>query len=281
MSKLLLCTDLDRTLLPNGDEAESKLARERFRQLAQHEQVILAYVTGRHQQLVEQAINEYQLPQPDYVIADVGSSIFEVKQQQWVHQQNWEQKISRDWQGHSAEDLHQLFQPVKDLQLQEQSKQNIHKLSYYVSLQSDHQLIITSMQQILQQQAIEANLIWSIDEQENVGLLDVLPASAGKRQAIEFLMQQFGFDYSNTIFAGDSGNDICVLSSPIHSVLVANASDEVREEAIKQAQLNNQSDALYLAEGDYLAMNGNYSAGILEGVAHYFPQAEQWFEGVA
>ncbi len=280
MSKLLICTDLDRTLLPNGDQAESTTARVRFRQLVQHKQVTLAYVTGRHQQLVEQAMVEYQLPQPDYVIADVGSSIYEVKQM-WRLQHSWEQKISRDWQGHSAEDLQHFFQPVKNLQLQEQSKQNTHKLSYYVALEDDHQQIISSMQQILQQQSIQANLIWSVDEQENVGLLDVLPASAGKRQAIEFLMQQFEFDYSNTIFAGDSGNDICVLSSPIHSVLVANASDEVRMAAIKQAQQNNQADALYLAEGDYLEMNGNYSAGILEGVAYYFPQAEQWFRGTA
>jgi len=279
MSKLLLCTDLDRTLLPNGDEAESTTARARFRQLAQHKQVILAYVTGRHQQLVEQAINEYQLPQPDYVIADVGSSIYEVKQQHWILQQSWEQKISHDWQGHSADDLQQVLQPVKNLQLQEQSKQNTHKLSYYVALESDHQQILSSIQQILQQQSIESNLIWSIDTQANTGLLDVLPASAGKRQAIEFLMQEFEFDYSNTIFAGDSGNDICVMSSPIHSVLVANASDEVRAAAIKQAQQNHQEDALYLARGNYLEMNGNYSAGILEGIAHYFPQAEQWFRG--
>lgn len=281
MSKLLICTDLDRTLLPNGEQLESTSARARFKQLAHHKQVTLAYVTGRHQLLVEQAISEYQLPQPDYVIADVGSSIYEIKQQQWMHQQSWGQKISRDWQDHSAEDLHQLFQPVKKLQLQEQSKQNTHKLSYYVALEDDHQQIISTLQQILQQQSIKANLIWSIDEQANIGLLDVLPASAGKRQAIEFLMQQFEFDYSNTIFAGDSGNDICVLSSPIHSVLVANASDEVRMAAIKQAQQNNQADALYLAEGDYLEMNGNYSAGILEGVAYYFPQAEQWFRGTA
>jgi hypothetical protein len=32
------------------------------------------------------------------------------------------------------------------------------------------------------------------------------------------------------------------------------------------------SGALYFAEGDFLDMNGNYSAGILEGVAHYMPE---------
>jgi len=37
---------------------------------------------------------------------------------------------------------------------------------------------------------IKANLIWSIDEQAGIGLLDVLPASANKLHAIHFLMQQ-------------------------------------------------------------------------------------------
>ena len=111
-----------------------------------------------------------------------------------------------------------------------------------------------------------------------MGLLDVLPASAGKRQAIEFLMQNLDYDLNETVFAGDSGNDISVMVSPIHSVLVANASDDVRIDAIKQAKANNQMQSLYIAQGNYLGMNGNYSAGILEGVAHYKPEVEDWFE---
>jgi len=49
VSRLLLCTDLDRTLLPNGSELESEQARKNFDQLIKHPQVTLVYVTGRHQ----------------------------------------------------------------------------------------------------------------------------------------------------------------------------------------------------------------------------------------
>ncbi len=106
-----------------------------------------------------------------------------------------------------------------------------------------------------------------------------MPVSAGKRHAIEFLMRQLQFDLSETVFAGDSGNDISVMTSPIHSVLVANASDDVRQHAVEQAEANDQIDSLYLARGDYLAMNGNYRAGILEGVVHYMPEAKKWIGG--
>lgn len=279
MKRLLLCTDLDRTLLPNGSAPESANARKNFSRLTQHPQVTLVYVTGRHQQLVEQATEEYQLPQADFVIADVGSTVYEIKDQNWHYQHKWERLIDDDWQGKNVKELHNLLVNLNGLQLQEESKQNTHKLSYYVSLNENHQTIISAMQNLLQQQSIKANLIWSVDQLANTGLLDVLPASAGKRQAIEFLMQQLRFDYSETVFAGDSGNDICVMSSQIQSVLVANAEEKVRETAIKQAQANHQQNTLYLAQGNFMHMNGNYSAGILEGVVHYIPQAENWIRG--
>jgi len=39
-----------------------------------------------------------------------------------------------------------------------------------------------------------------------------------------------------------------------------------------------QADAasLYLAHGGLLGMNGNYSAGILEGVVHFIPATRDW-----
>ncbi len=280
--RLLLCTDLDRTLLPNGKQSESNSARQRFRSLVAHPQVVLVYVTGRHQGLVEQAIHNYQIPQPDYVIADVGSSIYKILDANWYHWQVWEDKISKDWQGKTHDEIHAIFNKLllperKKLRLQEFSKQNSHKISYYVPLYVDHTALIDRMNTLLQQQHIHANLIWSIDEQMSIGLLDVLPASAGKRQGIEFLMQHLEFSTRETVFAGDSGNDISVMASPLQAVLVANASDEVRELARQEAKINGQLKNLYFARGNYLGMNGNYSAGILEGVAHYLPEIESWF----
>ena len=277
--RLLLCTDLDRTLLPNGPQAESTGARDKFSQLALQPGVTLVYVTGRDRKLVEDAIDEYRLPQPDYVIADVGSTIYQIQQHDWRHFDKWQQEISPDWAGRSHDDLHSLFSSSLLLKLQEDTKQNTYKLSYYVPLEADHETLMSEMHSKLVNMEIRASLIWSIDELAGTGLLDVLPASANKRHAIEFLMKQLGFDLSNTVFAGDSGNDLAVLTSPIRSVLVANASADVRDEA-KQMALNlGEMDALYFAHGDFLGMNGNYSAGILEGVAHYMPETTDLIDG--
>jgi sucrose-6F-phosphate phosphohydrolase len=273
--RLLLCTDLDRTLLPNGPQPESAGARDRFNKLVARSGVTLVYVTGRDQLLVEQAVNEYQLAQPDYVIADVGSTIYAIQQGGWHHWTKWEQEISPDWEGRSHDDIHTMFNGLAQLRLQEAAKQNKYKLSYYVPLDADHEALISQMHSILISQHIRANLIWSIDELANTGLLDVLPASASKQHAIEYLMEQLEFSLENTIFAGDSGNDLAVLASPIRSILVANASETVRHEARQLALNMGQIDALYIASGGLLQMNGNYSAGILEGIVHYMPETRE------
>ena len=274
--QLLLCTDLDRTVIPNGPEPESPAARERFRELIQQPQVTLAYVTGRHLALTEDAIKLYNLPTPDFIIGDVGSTIYQMVDNQWQVWQNWEDEIAPDWAGKSRADIEALFRDYSELRLQEQSKQNVHKVSYYTPLQIDHQKLVERMEFALKHAGIKASLIPSIDEPAAIGLLDILPARANKRHAIEFLMEQLGFGLEQTIFAGDSGNDIPVLISPIHSVLVANANGEVCTQAQQEASLQGNEETLYCASGGYLGMNGNYSAGILEGVIHYMPNAKGW-----
>ncbi len=275
--KILLCTDLDRTLLPNGPQSESVNARQCFARLVARPEVTLAYVTGRHQALVRDAIEEYTLPTPDYVVADVGTSIYEITADQWQPWNNWSEAIAPDWANLTHDQIHQLFADLGELTLQESSKQALHKLSYYAPLDSDSAELINEMQMRLDKQGVSASLVWSVDELAEVGLLDVLPLRATKLHAIEFLMQQKNFSLTDTVFAGDSGNDLQVLTSSLHSILVANASSEVRMQAQEQAAAGKTTDALYLAIGDFHAMNGNYSAGILEGLAHFIPETENWW----
>jgi len=250
---------------------ESAGAREQFTALAQRADITLAYVTGRHRALVEKAICDYQLPQPDYAITDVGTRIYRSEDNHWQPWPQWEAEIDGDWGSMEHAQLRALFADLPELQLQEESKQNTHKLSYYVPLNADREALLAVMQLRLAEHRVRASLIWSIDEIAATGLLDVLPECATKLHAIEFLAAQLGIEIQDTLFAGDSGNDLPVLSSAIPSVLVANASAEVREVAQARAAAAGHADALYIATGGFLGLNGNYSAGILEGIMHFHP----------
>ncbi|MGD2138016.1 MAG: HAD-IIB family hydrolase [Gammaproteobacteria bacterium] len=279
MQRLLLCTDLDRTLLPNGRQPESPGARERFQRLVARPEVKLAFVTGRHRALVQEAIDAYALPRPDFVIGDVGTTIYAAGQGDWQPRQDWQREIAADWAGYDHAGLAALFAAFDELEQQESTKQNDFKLSYYVAPDIDHQTLMEGMQALLQSKGIRASLVWSIDEQQDIGLLDVLPACATKLHAVDFLRRHLDYSLEETVFAGDSGNDLQVLASAVPAVLVANAAPDVRDAAVKAAAAGGYGDALYLARGGFLGMNGNYSAGIIEGVAHYRPELGAWLEG--
>ena len=277
--RLLLCTDLDRTLLPNGAQPESPQARQRFSALAACPEVRLVFVTGRDRERVERVIGSYQLPQPDFVIGDVGTSIYDLRQGSWDPLPQWAQEIAPDWNGRSQRQLSELLGDFSELRLQERSRQNTFKLSYYAPLYIDQQQTDRKLRERLERHGIDASLVWSVDEPNGIGLLDVLPRNATKRHALEFLQTLLGIPLEDTLFAGDSGNDLPVLASPIPSVLVANAMPSVAAEALAAAEALGTASSLYLAHGGFMGMNGNYSAGILEGLAHFHPQMVALFDG--
>jgi hypothetical protein len=89
-------------------------------------------------------------------------------------------------------------------------------------------------------------------------------------------MNKKGFSEKHTVFAGDSGNDLPALTSGLQAVLVKNAADYVRHEAREMVTENGFEDMLYFARGGFLGMNGNYCAGVLEGLAHFLPKTKEW-----
>jgi len=276
---ILLCCDLDRTLIPNGAEPESELARPRLRALCSRPEVHLVFVTGRDLQMALDAIIEWSLPVPEFIIGDVGTTIYARRNgNDWQHWDAWTAEIAPDWNGLYHNDLAALFDDITALEKQEVAKQGTFKLSYYVDLSLNREVLLAELQHRLWANGVNASLIWSVDEEANIGLLDILPARATKLHAIEFLMSVQHYDIEHTLFCGDSGNDLMVLVSPIHAVLVKNAHPEVKEEAQRLVAAAGLEKTLYIAQGGFLGMNGNYSAGVLEGVAHYLPVTLKWMQ---
>jgi sucrose-6-phosphatase len=281
MQKLLICTDLDRTLLPNGTQPESPEARTIFTRLVSRPEVYLVYVSGRNLALVQDAIQEYDLPTPHWIVGDVGSTMYKYEGDRWKSWQNWTQQIAGDWRGFNAIDLEPLFSDLAEIShlvLQEPDQQSRFKLSYYLPLDIEKDALQQYIKLRLEEQNISASLIYSVDEAKEIGLLDILPARATKLHAVEFLMGQLNFDDGNTVFAGDSGNDLPMLISAVPSVLVANAPEDIIVQSQQQAKELGNTHRLYLAQGGFLGMNGNYSAGILEGIVHYYPDTQRWIE---
>jgi len=287
----LLCTDLDRTLLPNGAQPESPEARALFSRFVENSACHLAYVSGRHLSLVKHAIKEYALPQPDFAITDVGARIYRYEDELWHNDKHWQEEIDKNWAVHGRAFICGVFDSFSELTLQENEKQSTHKISFYHHADIDLQRLQRQIEDRLARYTIEVSMIWSHDDLTGQGLLDVLPRSASKYHAISFLADILSVGLDQVVFAGDSGNDLEVLCSEIPSVLVANASAEVRDMAQAMVQENGHPTQLYLAHGGLpgedlsgeglQGMNGNYSAGILEGVLYYHPDMKRFIESGA
>lgn len=274
--RILICTDLDGTLIPDGRAPESPSARERFERVVARSEVTLAYVTGRHQALVEEAIVGFSLPVPQIVIADVGATIYDIDQGSWRSWKSWESKLAEQWDTGTAKGLIMLLpEEFAGLRAQEASKQAEFKVSFYLESGTDSREILANVRDRLARLETPARSIFSRDS-FGVGLLDLLPPAAGKLSAIEFLMEQRGFRPEGTVFSGDSGNDLEVLASRLPSVLVANAGAEVQAQARETAAAKGHSEDLYIARGGLLGMNANYAAGILEGLVHFLPETSEW-----
>jgi len=273
----LLCTDLDRTLLPNGEQIESALARPLLWHMLNTHDIKLAYVSGRDLGRVLDAIDEYGLQVPDIIVADVGSSIYlPEKNGSWVNSEEWQSTIETDWKGLTGDDIKSLLDEVDGLTRQEPSRQSLLKTSYYFSLDADRELLRRRVKNELQSRNVNASLIMSDDLEKQVGLLDVLPRQATKSGAVSFIRAMLGIAQVDTLFAGDSGNDVAALVSGVASVAVANADADTRE-AIKRDSVSlGTSDSTFQAMGGLpvagnVELNGNYAAGILEGLMHFRP----------
>lgn len=267
--RYLICTDLDRTLIPNGDAPEDPNAMSHFKRFLDEEDATLAFVTGRDRSLVMDAIERYQLPLPQIIIADVGASIYLESGQGVERLASWDELLSRRWGPSTPDTIRSTLSSFAELEPQAPEKQSHFKISYTNALSDTRGDLSDAVSSELNKNGISANVIWSVDKPSRVGLLDVLPPAANKLKAIRFIMDRLGYTLDNTVFSGDSGNDLDVILSPVNSILVANAEPDIKEKS-RQGVIR-FANSIYIARGTK-TMNGNYVAGIMEGINHFFPE---------
>jgi hypothetical protein len=165
-----------------------------------------------------------------------------------------------------------------DFRLQEEEKQNRFKVSYYTDPDLKMEVVRERISILLQAHGVSSTVIWSRDDAARCGLLDILPPKANKLQAIRFLMKEEKVPELNTVFAGDSGNDLDALTSGLQAILVKNSAADVRKAAFEELREKGLADCLYIAKGGLHGMNGNYAAGVVEGLVHFFPEVAAWMQ---
>ena len=262
----ILATDLDRTLLPNGSWPADPGAIELFNELTRKHDVLVVYVTGRNLNLAEKAIEEFGIRHPHVLIGDVGTSIRKFENGGWQAHGGWDEHVKQSSPRWDAEAVRSAVAGIEGLKEQEREHCSAFKQSFYVD-HGNNESILKAVDERIKGNYDEV-IVYSYDSQSGKGLLDLLPHSATKQTALEFIADELGSNKTDVVFCGDSGNDVFPLTAGFSGVLVRNA-DEQLVANVKKAYEANPGLRVYFAKGEFKNLSGYYTSGVIEGAYHY------------
>lgn len=228
-----LISDIDGTL--TGDD----VALYRLRRLleTEAERIGFGVASGRSPELVSEAVTAFGLPQPELVIAAVGSEVFHRD----IPAGSWPGELADTW---LPERIGEVLEGVEGVEPQAAAGQGPYKLGFLAAPEAAAAAVAA-----LHNAGLAAELVPSAGE-----FLDVMPAGVSKGSAVRFAAEQLQVPLSRVIVAGDTGNDVDMLTCGAPAILVANHSSEVAHLA--------DDPRVYVARRAH-------AAGILEGLVHY------------
>lgn len=265
----IIATDLDRTLLPNGKDKLSKGSYELFNKLVKKNKIKLIFVSGRPKESILNSLKKYKIPKPLFCISNVGTIIYEYKKGRLVEYTSWTAFLEKTKEFNDFK-IKEKLKEIKDLTLQEKRYLNKFKVSSYLKNLKKKDIVLKEIKKKLKNTSY--TLIYSVDENTKLGLIDVMHKNANKIEALTYLIEKIKINKKNILVAGDSGNDFSMLLSGLKGVLVNNSSKDVKNQLKKQVRKKGLEKKVYFAKGfefESISLNGNYVSGIIEGAKNF------------
>nr|WP_288256476.1 glucosylglycerol-phosphate synthase [uncultured Pseudomonas sp.] len=231
---MLLATDLDGTFLAGDPEDRLSL----YQTIAAHPEIKLAYVTGRSLEAVLPLLADPTLPQPDYIIADVGATLVHGDSLQPIQQ--LQSVVDARWPGET-----QVASVIEPFGLERQDVPQARRCSYFCT---PEQATNPALREIADE--LGCDLLYSAEL-----YLDFLPKGVNKGSSLQALADWLELDHDQVLAAGDTLNDLSMLSASFHGVCVGQS-----ETALLEATANH-SRTLHASRPG--------CGGILEAFAHF------------
>ncbi|MDP3978409.1 MAG: glucosylglycerol-phosphate synthase [Pseudomonas sp.] len=199
---MLLATDLDGTFLAGDPEDRLSL----YQTIAAHPEIRLAYVTGRSLESVLPLLADPTLPQPDFIISDVGASFTHGDTLQPI--QPLQSMIDALWPGES-----QVASAIEGFELERQDVPQMRRCSYFCTPeQAANPALIAAAQ------TLGCDLLYSAER-----YLDFLPQGVNKGSSLQALVDWLELDNDQVLAAGDTLNDLSMLNGTFNSVCVGDS----------------------------------------------------------
>ncbi|MEL7371332.1 MAG: HAD-IIB family hydrolase [Myxococcota bacterium] len=255
----ILATDLDGTLLPLADRPEHLADLDALRKALVGSTVIFA--TGRHRASIEAAMSTYVLPSPSWVVADVGTSVYRLHQDEWSLAPGYVETMAKRVEGTMPKHVFDVLSGLSMLRRQPEAQQGQFKMSFFGPA-DDREALHAEMEKLLSSKNLPYRVVSSVDPFNGEGLFDVLPRGASKALALNWLCDHLNVGREKVVYAGDSGNDLAAFEAGFMSIVVGNATDEVYGQALAAAVADGQPNRVYRAKAFA-------TSGVLEGCRHF------------
>ena len=238
---MLLATDLDGTFLGGKTSDKFKL----YRLIREEQNIRLAFVTGRGMESVLPLLDDSIIPNPDFIICDVGATILNGRSLEPV--QPIQSQIEKKWPG--ALVIRKKLRKIKGLELQKVPQQR--RCSYYFDEYTD----IGQIKELVSE--------FGCDVLQSAGrYLDILPGGVNKGSTLMQLIKMMDLDAQEVLVAGDTLNDLSMYKTGYKGVVVGDA-----EEAL--IRVTKDIPTVYHAQKPG-------PGGILESLKH-FSAFTQWY----
>ncbi|MFV9653700.1 glucosylglycerol-phosphate synthase [Pseudomonas sp. NY15366] len=231
---MLLATDLDGTFLAGDPEDRLSL----YQTIAAHPEIKLAYVTGRSLEAVLPLLADPTLPQPDFIIADVGATLVHGDSLQPI--QPLQSVVDARWPGET-----QVASAIEPFGLERQDVPQARRCSYFCT---PEQAANPQLRKVADE--LGCDLLYSAEL-----YLDFLPKGVNKGSSLQALADWLELDHDQVLAAGDTLNDLSMLSASFHGVCVGQS-----EAALLEAT-RSHSRTLHASRPG--------CGGILEAFAHF------------
>lgn len=211
----VLATDLDGTFLGGSDED-----RARFYGWieANRQRIGLVFVTGRDPGYISRLTRKSDVPRPDYVVGDVGTTIAHVGIDHYLSPiPELEEEIAEAW-GASNAMVQARLNSVAGLRLQSGGG-----FRYRVSYDLDPAAFDTRALDIIAELGHDALI-------SDNRFLDVLPKGVSKGPSLLRLLTHLGVDNRRCLVAGDTLNDLSMLTLGLPAVAVGNSEPALLQE---------------------------------------------------
>lgn len=199
---MLLATDLDGTFLAGNTQSRLKL----YQLIAAHPDITLVFVTGRGLESVLPLLSDPTIPQPHYIISDVGCTLVEGESLESV--QPLQAQIDKRWPGERV--VEQAVAAIPGLIRQDVPQAR--RCSYFCEQDAVSQQLGDVVAQL------DCDLLFSAGR-----YLDILPRGINKGVTLAALVEHLKIDRERVIVAGDTLNDLSMYEQDFVGVCVGHS----------------------------------------------------------